>query len=623
MSLSDIRNKLYKKNAPENISEYDLTKFNPKSKNEDVKEINPEAKDLWVEKKGMDKAEKKAVKWGIIALVFIILLVVLISAGFMFRKSMFSEGKVSISIIGPTQARSGKLLTYEIQYKNDNKVAMENVILKLSYPENFKPDNDPNFKEESLTSGSFNLGTIEKRSQGKTTFNGKAYSPKGALMYLKTDLIYQPASFSGQFKVNAQIGVDIDSAPIILEVRAPQNISSGDAVDYLITYRNDGTESLDNLSVKIEYPEGFVFSKADPASSEGNNVWNIGDLAENQSGKIVVSGKLEGERDNVKSVKAYLGTINQGEFLSYNEESADTKIIYSPLTIAQVVNGLKDLNVNAGDVLNFAITYKNNGNTGLRDVILTEKIDSAVLDYSSLDTNGGGFDLDSKMITWKASSIKEFGNLAPGQSGTILFRIKVKDIFPISSAKDKNFVISSLAKIDSPDIPTPISMNKIISSNELNIKVNSKLALEVNGRYDDLNIPNSGPIPPKVGQETTYSVYWKVVNVSNDVGGAKIIANLPIGAEMTGKIFPEDARITYNQRTNSIAWDIGNISAGSGVISSPLEAGFQVKIKPSPNQVNANTMLLEKSTLTAKDLFTNENLERIEKEKIMDEKIAE
>ena len=181
-------------------------------------------------------------------------------------------------------------------------------------------------------------------------------------------------------------------------------------------------------------------------------------------------------------------------------------------------------------------------------------------------------------------------------------------MIPINGANDKNFVISAVAKIDSPDIPTPISMNKIIAGNKIDIRLNSKLVVDVKGYHNDSNITNDGPIPPKVGQETTYAIHWLASNVSNDINNARIEAVLPTGATMTGKIYPEDAKITYNERNNSIVWEIGNMAAGTGILSAPKEASFQVKIKPSVDQVNRFADLIGPSTFYAKDAFTGDDL---------------
>ena len=323
---------------------------------------------------------------------------------------------------------------------------------------------------------------------------------------------------------------------------------------------------------------------------------------------MTITGKLSGNQNELKSLNVSVGAGENGSFISYNQQSGNTTIAVSPITIVQTVNDSANLNANAGDLLRFNIAFQNTGNIGLTNVIVTEKLDSPVLDYSTLDAAGGYFDPEKKTITWKASDHPQLASLESGRGGSIAFNIKVKDVIPVASANDKNFVIASVVTADSPDIPTPVGANKIVAGNDIDIKLNSKLTLAVTGYYSDVNIPNSGPAPPKVGQETTFTIHWQVGNVSNDVSDAQVSAVLPTGVTMTGKVFPEDSQITYNERDNSIVWEIGNLPAATGILSAPREASFQVKIKPSPDQANKTPDLLGISTFSATDSYTGQQI---------------
>lgn len=609
MSLSKIKNKLYKRDFEEELSRRGESEFDVKAKESASLETGSEFHDAWEEKgRGLDTNQKKILKIGLIIVVAFLLIAAAIVGVVKFKQSSFSEERVVVSLRGPQEAESGKLLTYEIYYQNNNRASLKDASLRVSYPENFKPDADSSFKMDGDTHAVFSLGQIGSGAEGKAVLNGKVYSPKGTLMYLKADLIYTPSGLQSQFSSKNQLGVRVSSTPITLEVFAPQNLSSGDSLDYLITYKNNGAELFEDIRIKAEYPEGFTFSAANPPAYEGNNAWYIGDLLPGKEGKIVVSGKLEGEREVIKSVRVYAGSMSQGQFAAYNEEKYETKIVASPLTISQTVNDTLDFQAVAGEELRFRIQYKNEGDVGLRDVIVTDTLQSAVLDYETLELPRGAFDLDKKMLTWKASDYPELKNLPPGQEGKIEFSIKVKNVIPMEKKEDKNFVISSIARIDSPDVPTPIQMNKVISGNKLDIKLSSKLILETRGFYQDPLISNSGPIPPAVNQETTYTFRWIAKNVSNDVSNARVEAVLPTGVVMTGKTEPQDAKLAYNERTNSLVWDIGNMAAGTGIISPSPEVAFQVKLKPSPNQAGSAADLLGISTIYAKDMFTNGDL---------------
>jgi uncharacterized repeat protein (TIGR01451 family) len=608
MSLDDIKKNLYKNEKDPVSFQHGSSEFSPENAPL-ILNNQPAEPDEWKEKKGgLGHEGRKAMKIGALVLGLVLLLAGIAVGAYWYRSSSFSQERATVAITGSKEVLSGKLLTYEINYKNDNRADLKNVKLKITYPDSFKPEENPNFKIDSPVSGIYDLADIKGHTEGKVLLNGRVYTPKGAFIYIKGELSYSPSGFSIQYVSKSELGIKVISTPLELEITAPQNVSSGDEVNYLINYKNSGEQSFDSVKIKADFPDGFSYSNSDPKPFESNNIWYIGQVAAGQAGKIIISGKLDGERDQVKPIKVYIGSTENGEFISYSEEDASSKIVTSPLVIAQTVNGLASLNANAGDTLNFEINYKNAGDIGMRDVIVTENIDSQVLDYSSLAKKGGSFDEGSKTITWKSQDYKELKTLEPGQGGQIKFSIKVKSIIPISGANDKNYVISSISKIDSPDVPTPIHMNKVISGNKMDIKLNSKLILDVSGYYNDAGIPNSGPVPPKVGQETTYTIHWKMTNISNDLSGAKIESALPTGTVFTGKVSPEDVKIEYNERANSLLWNIGNIVAGAGIISPVKEISFQVKIKPSIDQAGKEAEILKESKVTAKDNFTGQDL---------------
>lgn len=608
MSLSDLKNKLYKKETDSDLSKHAESEFDIRFSPKDSGREKFTASDAWGEEKpSLGVEEKKAARYGVIALGVILLVVVVLLGVYKYKQYSFSPERATLTINGPSEIQSGKTMTYEIVYKNDNRASLKDTVLHLSFPDNFKPEDNPSFSADGANSYKLALGEIKKYDQGKITFRGKVFSPKGSLIYLKAELSYQPSGFSSQFVSQQQLSINVISFPVILELQAPQNLASGDSLNYLISYKNTSSDDFENMRLQVEYPEGFIFSKADPGVSENDNIWYFGHLSAGQAGKITISGKLEGASEDVKVLKADIGTLEEARFVSYNKENVSTKIEASPFFITQTVNGLKKLTAKSGDTLRFEISYRNDGNIGLRNAIVTEKIDSPALDYASLNLNEGSFNSFNNTITWKASDFKKLANLEPGSGDKIGFSIKVKDNLPNKTAADKNFVISSVAKIDSPDIVTPIMENKIIAGNTIDIKVNTKIGLAVRGYYGDPVIKNSGPIPPEVDKETSYSIHWLVMNTSNDAEKAKVEAVLPTGVIMTGVKYPEDSNLTYNERTNAVVWDIGNLPAGTGIRTPPREAVFQIKIKPAPNQVDTQVNLVGISIFSIHDAFTGED----------------
>lgn len=608
MSLLDIEKDLYKKDVDKDLPKHAESEFDARSNLAEPSQEKFVVDDVWEEKKkGLNQDQKRAIKYGGIFLAAVLLIIGGVVIFYRLKQASFTEDKVIVAINGPKEVQSGKVMTYEISYKNENRASLKEAKISVNFPENFKPEDNPSFLSEGPSNGRFELGEVKGGAEGKIIFRGKAFSPKGSLIYIKADFSYTPSTFNSQFIVKDQLGINIISFPVTLEVLAPQNLASGDEIEYFISYKNTGEEDFENAQLRVSYPEGFTLSNAEPAASEGDNIWYIGHLSVAEEGKIVIKGKLEGSKDDTRVLRVELGSLEEGQFVSYNNESVSTKIEASPLVISQTVNGLTNYVARAGEELNFEIAYRNDGSIGLRDVIVTEKVESSILDFGSLKLKKGAYVSSDSTIIWKASDFSELANLAPGKEGKIAFSIKIKDVIPVTNTNDKNFVISSIAKIDSPDIQTPIDSNKIISGNKIDIKLKTKIGLSVKGYYEDSQIKNTGPIPPVVDSETTYTLHWSVMNVSNDIINAKVEAILPTGVVMTGAKYPEDSNLTYNERTNMLVWQIGNLPAGTGIIVPEKEIAFQVKIKPAINQIGSGIDLLEAATLSGQDSFVSED----------------
>ncbi|KKR21955.1 MAG: hypothetical protein UT50_C0002G0046 [Candidatus Moranbacteria bacterium GW2011_GWA2_39_41] len=610
MSLSEIKNSLYEKEAKQNLSAHAESEFDAKVDSVAAGKVKVvETEDVWVKNKsGLNEKNRKILKTGSLIAGVIIGITLILVAVYQIRKSSFNESRVVVSIDGQSEAKSGKLLTYEISYNNNNWGSLKGAVLRITHPESFKPEESLQYREESPTVSVVNLDDLAGHATGKIIFGGRAFAPSGTLMFIKADLVYTPANFNSQFSANAQMGINVISTPMSLEIMAPQNLASGDSLDYQIDYKNIGAEDFENIRLKVDFQDGFIFSKANPSPSEGNNIWYIGHLSAGEEGKIIVNGKLQGTEGNIKKTVVQIGTINQGQFVNYNENDVSTEIVASPLVITQTVNGTLEYNADAGESLNFEIQYKNKSDIGLKNVIVKEVLDSQILDYSTLDMAGGSFDTQTKVIEWKSIDYPELANLAPGKGGSIKFSVKVKNVIPVQTVNDKNFVISGIARIDSPDIATSLDMNKIIAGNRIDIKLKSKLILDVKGYYSDLLISNFGPIPPIVGQSTSYTIHLKVGSVFNDITDGRVEVILPNGVVMTGKMYPEDSNLDYNERSNILVWNVGNVQAGNGALNSLREVSFQVKIKPSPNQADYAVELIKDVSFSAKDTFIKKDL---------------
>jgi hypothetical protein len=577
-------------------------------------------KEIWMKEQEEKKAKrKKIIKKISIVIAAIIGVVGIIWLALYVRKTAFSEDRVSVSVAGPEKVKSGESVSFDIDYQNLNRATLKGAVLYLKYSENFKPSGNLQFESEGPSVSKFNVGDIAGKTNGKVTIQGKFFGARDALVYLETRLEYKPSTFNSIFTAKANSSVFISSNPLAIEVSGPQNAASGNAVSYVITYQNTGEENFSDLKIKADFPNGFSFSSSEPLPVQENNIWYLGGLTAGQSGQIKINGTISGARDEEKTIGVFIGEIGSDEtFISYGEAQSKLKIIGSPIIVNQTVNGeSENISVNAGELLLFETKYKNTSSVGLRDVILTVEANSPILDYSQIEMRDGKgeFDQKKKTITWKASEVPEFKTMASGAEGSITFSIPVKNIIPVAGPNDKNFSFSAIAWMDSPDIPTPEDANKVIASNSVAVKLNSKILAGFQGFFNDSEMSNSGPIPPKVGEETTFTLRLKITNISNDVTDAKAAITLAPGIKWKNNFLPRDASVNFNDRTNELVWNVGNLSAGIGIITDPKEFVFQVGVIPTQNQSGDFASLASDVVFSAKDSFTGESLKVELKEK--------
>lgn len=609
MPLGDLERDLYDPKSDIGKREHEKSSFDVDKTIEiggDDEKFN-EIKESWEKQKnsGIDPNRKRIMIIGGITLGVIFVFSALAVAFNFYKQGAFSQSRVTISIDGSREVKSSQDYSYLINYENNNRATLENVEIVLNHSENFYPEEGGNISRYSDRSSRIIIGDIRPKGKGQIEVVGKFYAAENYTVYLQPVMTYKPSSSSSKFMVESQVGVKVTTSPISLEIKAPKEALNESTAEYEIKYKNNGTIAFKSLNLKLEYADGFIFQGAVPAPVDGDNVWHIGDLNPNGEGSILMQGKIIGDKFDVKSIKAivYKNESNQKEVVFGKAEEV-TKVVIPPLAVSHKINDQSSLNINLGEELKYNIEYANRGDIALRDVIIKLKVDSPVINYPKLLLDSGAYDSSTKTITWKASDIVELENLDPGDNGSINLVIPIKGRIDINSEGDKNFLIESIVTIDSSDVNFhSLGASKNIS-NKVVAKLNSKVILEQQAFYNDSNIENSGPIPPKVGEETSYTIHWKVSNVSNGISDTKVVAYLPTWAKWKGKIFPENEDIKFNERTHEIVWNIGKVKNGTGILNDPKEASFQVSILPEINQLGKEIPIMTKTILTAKDDFT-------------------
>ncbi len=615
MPLSELKKKLYQKDGLKR--EREKTVYDPAStqKNEaDKYKVSPWQ--IKEKKSPLDPSVRRPLLW-IVGGVSAVLIFIASAAAFVsIRAGMFDSSRVAIDIVGPQKVLSGQEVTYVIKYRNDNRVKLEDAHLVLSYSPQFHLISPEEFIVEKMGEAVLPLGQIGPRTEKELVVKGVFTGEQNATMFLAAMLNFKPVARQAPMQVEKRIGVYLESPPIGLTVEGMQEVFSGAVAEYIIKYENTGTENLSKVRLLADFPEGFKFSGSAPLESSDGRVWEIGDLPAGGKGTLRIWGVLESKPDTVARAFFRIGSAtNDASPGSFARGEWTTYVTRPILQIKQRVSGLTDSQVaSPGSVLRYVLSFSNQGDIGLRDVVLRLSFRDSTVDFSRLNLRGKGFfDSQTKTIVWRAADHPALKTFNPGQEGEISFTVPIKDKFDIRSEEDKNFTVTTVAYIDSPDVPTPLGQNKTIASDTLTLKISSPVDFKTEIFYDDFRIRNTGPLPPRVGKQTTYTIRWTVANGTNELTDARVESYLPSGVDWTNKIYPSDEKITFNPRTNRVVWEIGDVPNGTGYFLPKREVRFQVAIRPSIEQVGSRINLLKKSVFKALDTFTGLEVVRTER----------
>ena len=140
----------------------------------------------------------------------------------------------------------------------------------------------------------------------------------------------------------------------------------------------------------------------------------------------------------------------------------------------------------------------------------------------------------------------------------------------------------------------------------IEIQINSNTGFYAFARYhdEDGNPLASGPLPPKVGQTTTYRVFWEVRNSLHDLHKGSTTANLPPGIIWTGNSASDIGTIIFDETTRLVTWNIDGLPASIPRVG----AWFDVSVTPQSSDVGTFVKLINPIAFEITDKETDDTI---------------
>jgi len=123
--------------------------------------------------------------------------------------------------------------------------------------------------------------------------------------------------------------------------------------------------------------------------------------------------------------------------------------------------------------------------------------------------------------------------------------------------------------------------------------------------FYDSPVANSGPLPPRVGRATTYTITFTLSSGPNDLQDVEVAAVLPGGVAWREPVAVDVGTLDFNPATRELRWQILRLAAATGILRPPVRAAFQVALTAAANQVGISPVVVKSISASGQDTFTN------------------
>src|SRR3989344_5058379 len=546
-------------------------------------------------------------KFFLFSVVFFILTIGYGAYVFLAGGNTVSNDNIDVSIMGNNFTAGGEELQLIVGITNKNRTALDLVDLVLEYPKGSEIDSSKDVERMRISLGTIPSGAVLNKNLKLVLFG-----QQGSTRTIKISLEYRVKGSNAIFLKEKTYDVNISSTPISLAVSAPSAISPNQSITLNIRETLNATKLAPKTLMKLVYPSGFQFISSTPAPSYGNNVWNLGDLAPGAEHEVTVTGKMidvfDGEEKTFNISSGSQSPTDKSAIGVLFNSTLHTVTINRAFVEANLfINGVPQAEyaADAKTPISAEIRYAKNLDTKINNLSIHAKITGNAFNRQNILVQQGFYESSKDTVTWDKTSMNTLREVNPGDSGSVTFLVTPLSLFSSAGGILPNPTINIKVGVSGQQSVQGSEINQLSSSTSAVIRMISDVGLAPKAVYYSGPFTNTGPIPPRAEQKTTYTITWNLSTTSNSISNAQVKSPLPSWMSFTGNIFPAGENLTYNSSTRQITWNADRIQKGAGVTGTAREVSFQVALTPSLSQVGKTPIIINDAVLTGHDDFAN------------------
>lgn len=529
--------------------------------------------------------------------------------------NLISGNNIEITISGPVSIPGGEPVSFDVKAVNKNNIGLEVVDMTVDFPAGTI---DPKRPSQELKTYSQLIGDMASGATAHQKIEAIIFGEENMQKQINVTLTYQVKGSSALFTKKQSYEVLINSSPITASISTLSEITSGQEFDMKVIVKSNSQQILKNILLKGSYPFGYTFISADAQPLSDNATWKIGDIPSGGERTVTIHGKLEGSDADNRIFHFVVGTQGSGAANALGTQYVATEqniTIQKPFVSLNIsVNnqpGIADAVGQFNKPQKIDIMWTNNLSVPISNLQIIAKLSGTAYDKTAVQADNGYFRSITDDVVWNQQTNADLALVNPGDTGHVRLSVVPKDR-STSSNQIINPVLTVVASVLSDRSQENNVASNLVSVATKNIRIPTKVALT--GRIVRSVGPfsNTGPVPPKAEQATTYTVIWTINNTVNAVSNTQVTATLPPYVTWLGLASPATEPITYDQNSGLITWSPGPVPAYANNTTLRKEVAFQISLLPSVSQINQSPVLVNQADLKAIDVFTGVKLESLQ-----------
>lgn len=542
-------------------------------------------------------------------LIFFAILAAVSWAGFFIFKpyGRFEGDGVALKIQGPDFPKAGEMATYDFEYKNTERVALAALEMRLVVPEEFYVlEAIPVPTTEPYT---WTLGSLASNRQDKIALRGFFLGPGEGSTAFQNIATYRPSNFNADFQAITTKPILMSGTVLEGETTGPSEAAPGEEIEYTYILKHGGEEALENLTLKLEAPEHFLFNESEPEPSESGFevLWEIPRLEPEEEREFVINGRFAGDTTGQTEVGLSIGIQHGDERLVHRTDTVEVEVLKSDLGLDLVINGsTKNRSAEFGDALLLSLSYENTGAREVGDVrlsLIATESPRGLLDWSSAKISEKGRRKENG-YTWTSTELSALKNLDAGAGGVIDIAVPIVPSSASTGADEIRFAATALlSSVGGRTLERQLQTTPII------ITLNTDLRASGQARYfDNDGVPlGTGALPPKVGEQTNLRIFWQINNSRHDLENLEMRTVLPENVSWTGRSRTDAGVLSWNAGSRTVTLVVDHLPLDM----TRLSADFEVRIIPEAGDAGGFMALTNETRLEARDTKTNTTLSRL------------